>query len=912
MNLLTFLPLFMKKLFASTSLRQGLAVGLLGIFFSGSFYLAPRHHPADDAVAMALEEENEENDGDRVFPDRPDLAIEQENELTRDPATGTVPRERLLVAARYNEAQLALRAQQRPNSGTLASGTWNERGPSNVGGRIRGLLVDPSDVTGNTIWAGSVGGGLWKGTNATTSAIQWRNVNSFLSNLAITSIVATPDTSPQVMYCGTGEGFFNVDAIRGAGIWKSSDGGNTWSQLPSTNNSNFYFVQKLVVHPVTKDLYAATRTGLWRSQNAGATWSAVLSQSTSPASATNAVADIEIGADNTLFVAIGLIFSTDGIYRSSTGNSGSWTKLNTVPGSGLPTSGYERIKLACAPSDANRLYAAFQSSSTRGLLNIYRSSDKGDTWVPLSRPGATASNTTFDYLNGQGWYDLAAAVSPTDANLLYVGGLDLWATSNGGETTPAQVAWTRVSQWNISPASPRFVHADHHAIAFVPSTTGTANQAFFGNDGGIFYTDNAAATGTATPTFATRNNGLNVTQYYAVAMHPTDYNYFLAGAQDNGTQKYTTTGINVTTTATGGDGGFCAIDQFNPAIQFTSYVFNQYRRSLNGGATFSTYNLHATKGSFINPFDYDSRNGALYAAYSNDTCLVWTNAGSPQLAPATTMTFGLGLGVGRVSHVAISPTIRKRIYVGTSTGMVLRVDSASTRRPQTATLRPASPGTSVSCVAVDPTNENHLLVTYSNYGIVSMYESINANAASPTWVSVEGTLPDMPVRWALIDPNNPARALLATEMGVYTTEQLSGSATIWTLANSSLANTRVDMLRYRAGDQTVAAATHGRGMYTSDLFAVTPLAAKSAAPALIANVYPNPFSSQLTVEMGKNTAGPITATLNDALGRRAFSTTLTPAAGRLIMAVPAGLAPGNYVLVVRSNGVQTSRRVVKQ
>ena len=102
-------------------------------------------------------------------------------DLTRDPATGTVPRERLLAAARYNEA--SCQAQQRPTAGALAAANWTERGPSNVGGRILGLLIDPADATGNTMWAGSAGGGLWKATNATSATVQWRNVNSFLTNL---------------------------------------------------------------------------------------------------------------------------------------------------------------------------------------------------------------------------------------------------------------------------------------------------------------------------------------------------------------------------------------------------------------------------------------------------------------------------------------------------------------------------------------------------------------------------------------------------------------------------------------------------------------------------------------------------------------------------------------------------------
>lgn len=800
-----------KPLLSTIKVRQALVGGLLMLLFAGSFQLALETGPQTklDLLHEAREEEEEDEaeDGDRVFADRPDLALEQDIALTRDPATGTVPRERLAAAAAFNQTALASLALQRPSAGSLTGATWAERGPSNVAGRIRSLLVDPADATGSTLWAGSAGGGLWKGTNATSTAVQWQNVNASLTNLAVTTVAAVPGTSPEVLYCGTGEGYFNADAIQGAGIWKSTDGGATWVRLAGTNNSNFYYVQKIAVQPSTGEVYAATRSGLWRSQNAGSTWSLVLS------GAATRVADVEIGTDNTVYAALG-IFSTDGIYRSTTGNAGSWTKLNTLAGSGLPTTGYQRIELACAPSDANRLYAVFQATTGTALLNIYRSTDKGTTWVAMGRPGGG----TNDYTNGQAWYNLAISVSPSDPNAVFVGGLDLWFTADAGNATPANIAWDQQTFWSASTTSPYYVHADHHAIAFIPTTVAPANKAYFGSDGGVAYSADASISNATQPTFSQRNNGLNVTQFYALAMHPTSANYFLGGTQDNGTQRFTTAGLGTTTMATGGDGGFCAIDQTNGNRQFTSYIYNQYRRSTNGGASFANFNISASIGSFINPWEFDSQAGVLYACHNTDTYLAWTNPlTATSVAAATTLTPSLGTGAGKVTHIAVSPLTANRIYVGTNAGKLLRVDNANTATPTVVTLRTGTAGTSVSCVAIDPTDEKHLLLTYSNYGIVSVYETSNADAATPTWTSVEGALPDMPVRWALLDPANPARALLATEMGVYTTEQLSGSSTAWTPASNGLVNTRVDMLRYRPGDKLVAAATHGRGLFTSNV-----------------------------------------------------------------------------------------------
>lgn len=991
-----------KALFSVSQLRQGLAGGFLMLLFAGCFQLALETGPKTmQELLHELSEggEDEEEDGDRVFADRPDLALEQDADLTRDPATGTVPRQRLLAAASFNQAMLASQALQRPTAGSLAGATWVERGPSNVAGRILGMLVDPVDVTGNTIWVGSAGGGLWKGTNATSASVQWQNVNASLTNLAVTTVAAVPGTSPEVLYCGTGEGYFNADAIQGAGIWKSTNGGSTWTQLASTNNSNFYYVQKIAVQPTTGDVYAATRAGLWRSQNGGSTWTRVLGTSATR------VADVEIGADDTLYAALG-IFSTDGIYRSTTGDAGSWTNLNTLAGSGLPTTGYQRIELACAPSDASRLYAVFQATTTNSLLNIYRSTDNGTTWAMVGRPGGG----TTDYTNGQAWYNLAIGVSPADPNTVYVGGLDLWLTTDAGNAIPANITWSRKSIWSNATTANNYVHADHHAIAFVPTATAPANKAYFGSDGGVAYSADASVSNAGEPIFSQRNNGLNVTQFYALAMHPTSFNYFLGGAQDNGTQKFNAAGLGATTVATGGDGGFCAIDQTNGNRQFTSYVYNQYRRSTNGGSTFTTFNLNATVGSFINPWEFDSQAGVLYACYGTDNYLAWTDPlTAVSAASATTSTPSLGTGAGKVTHISVSPLTANRIYVGTNAGKVLRVDDANTASPTVATLRTGTAGTSVSCVVVDPANEKHLLITYSNYGITSVYETVDADAPTPTWNSVEGALPDMPVRWALFDPANTARALLATEMGVYTTEQLNGGSTVWTPASNGLVNTRIDMLRYRPGDKLVGAATHGRGLFTSNVlnpsapfpvmlssftgsrtavgvqlrwqtaselkssyFSVEraldavnyqPLGRLAAAgtstsahaygyldaavqagrthyyrlrqvdldgtstfspvvavavpgtdvaPPLLSSVYPNPFSTELALELGQDPAASVTIALIDAAGRQVFTTTQRPATRQLAVRPPARLAPGSYLLTVGSNGQQSRRRVEKR
>ncbi|UOQ66022.1 T9SS type A sorting domain-containing protein [Hymenobacter volaticus] len=861
-----------------------------------------QHQPNKTGLSQELREEREfeeEEEEDRDREDRPDLAIEQEVALTMDPATGTVPRERLVLAQKYAQRLLAERANQRPTSGSLTLTQWAERGPANVGGRTRALLVDAADPSGNTVWCGSVGGGLWKTTKGLDPNATWQSVDNFFSNLAITALAADPRNA-DIMYFGTGEGFTNADAIRGEGIWKSSNHGQTWEQLSSTTGINFQYIQKLLVHPTTGDLYAGTRAGLFRSSNGGSTWTKVLGAGVG--AVLDRIADIEISANGTLFATAGIgAGQTDGIYRSPSGDANSWIKLNTLANSGLPTTGYERIELACAPSRARRVYAIMESSSTGGVLNLYRSDDGGDTWVTMTLPGGNATALA----SSQAWYDLLAGVSPTNPDLIYVGGLDVFRSTTAADDP---VIWTKVSNWTAARTSAGYLHADHHAIAFA-----TPDICYFGNDGGVSVTMNASVETPALPVFSTRVEGLNITQFYAVAVHPTNVNYFLAGSQDNGTQLFNGVGVVGTTTATGGDGAFCFIDEDEPQFQFTSYVYSQYRRSTNGGTSFSNHNISATLGSFINPTDYDSRSNTMYGGYGANQMFRWLNATTTAGTTATAVPLP---GAGTVTHVTVSPGVANRIYVGTNSGKVLRIDSTlnvAPRAPVITEIRvPAAspaPG-SVSCVAVDRNNEQHLVVTYSNYGVTSVWETTNGGTA---WRNVEGNLPDMPVRWALFDPADGTRIMLATELGVWATDNLAASTVSWQPANNGLANVRVDMLRMRTSDKQVAAATHGRGLYTTDALRVlSTRGAAVAANGFVRNAYPNPFREKLSVELDRPAAAGTVLTLTNMQGRVVHRITARAAAQQLDVQPPATLASGAYILQVKGNGQTATQRVVKQ
>lgn len=745
-------------------------------------------------------------ESEHQLPDEgPALYARFETEMTKDVALGYVPRERLAYALEYTR-----QLQQSAVRDAIPGIVWTERGPDNVSGRTRAVLFDPNDPTGKAVFAGGVGGGIWKTNDITAAKPVWVPVDDLMANLAISTLAADP-LNPQVLYAGTGEGWYNFDAIRGDGIFKSTNGGATWSALASTvGNPDFQYVQKIVVHPVTGHVYAATRSaasgsgGVFRSADGGATWTKVLGNGLGASS--DRAADLEIAADNSIYAAMGIL-QTDGIYRSTTGDAGSWTKLNTGT-NGFPTSAFFRCEIACAPSNASTLYVLTEQASTGGLYNIYKSTNSGSTWTTLPKPlwnDQSCSSTSNDFTRGQGWYDLIAAVDPTNANRVLIGGIDLFLSTDGGNT------WTQKSSWWGGCSRP-YVHADQHAIVFQP---GNPNVVLFGNDGGVYRSTDGGNT------FSFKGWNYNVTTYYSCAMHPNAGNHqFLAGSQDNGTQLYYAPGINTTIEALGGDGGYCHIDQDQPSYQFASYVFANIYRSSDGGNTFSSVFSNSSVGNFINPSAYDNINNVLYFNYGNP--YNGTNYGlygrivnATTSNTVTTVNISSASGTSFFTHLTVSPNTSNRIFIGTSNGRVIRVDNANGSASATLIGTPVA-NNNVSCIAVQNGNDNHLLVTYSNYGVTSVWQTTNGGT---TWTSVEGNLPDMPIWWVLFNPNNSDQAMLATETGVWTTDDLNGTSTIWSPASTGMPNVSTRMLQIRSSDRLVIAATHGRGLFSTDVFA---------------------------------------------------------------------------------------------
>jgi photosystem II stability/assembly factor-like uncharacterized protein len=713
---------------------------------------------------------------------------------------------------------------------------WTELGPANIGGRTRALLINPTDPS--IMYAAGVAGGVWKTTDAGAS---WQALGDLLPNLAVCSLAFEPGDA-NVIYAGTGEGFFNGDMVRGAGIFKTTDAGANWTYLDATAGPDFYYVNDIVVSNVdTRRLYAATRTGVWRSLDAGASWARVLVPESLPGvvvqgGCLDLAIRTDVGSDY-IFAACGS-FSQATVFRNTSAGDtdaggAQWTPVLREPGIG-------RTTLAIAPSDQNVIYALASSIEAgtydRGLFAVFRSTMGGDagSWTAQVRNTNTTklntvllSNALFALMTecnsgsgsqffNQGWYDNAIAVDPVDANRVWAGGVDLFCSDDGGTN------WGIASYWWADKDDPQYVHADQHVILFHPQYDGVTNKTMFAaNDGGVFRTDDArartargrgAACEVENGAFRWRalNNNYGVTQFYYGLPFPNGASY-IGGTQDNGTLRGTdASGASGWSIAFGGDGGYVAID---PTATNTIYVETtrlSIRKSVDGGNNYigSTNGINESSSNFlfINPFIMDPIDpqtlwtGGRVLWRTSNGADIWTQASAE-------------IGGGSVSAIAVASDDSDKVIAGTSAGFIHLTDRGT--RSNASTVWPSARPRQgvVSWVAFDPNNAATVYATYSTFGGEHVWKSVDGGA---NWAAIDGAgetaIPDIPVHSIVVDSANSARLFLGTDLGVFVS--LDGGQS-WAKENNGFASAVTESLSLgvSGGFTYLFAFTHGRSVW---------------------------------------------------------------------------------------------------
>ena len=694
---------------------------------------------------------------------------------------------------------------------------------STTSGRVTAIAVDTSDATGNTVYIGGAEGGVWKTTNGGTN---WTPLTDSQSSLATGSIAVDPNNHLNV-YVGLGEENFNLDQYYGGGLLKSTNGGTSWTQIGTAyfggpeSSQEFFggsYIGAIAIQPgagaSTPVLLAASEissgsqganSGIWRSTDGGTTWARVLPTTADENSYGTSVIFV---SNTTAYAAIGGIFgdSNSGVYMST--NAGqTWTAANGSSTTVLPTgANVGRITLVAAPSTVTTLYAAIASNVnvSSGLAGMFKSTDGGTTWNPITTPlGTGGGGSTNDFCGSQCWYDMPVAVSPTNASLLYAGGSYNYTAGNGGiyMSTNGGTSWSSVNPGTMSSEGQ---HPDFHAIAFAAG----AGKLYVGNDGGMWSTTQVGATSLA---WTNLNATLAITQFYpGLSISDGSANLALDGTQDNGTQLYS--GSSWQTVACG-DGAWTAIDPTNSNTMWSGCVpQNAYvLKSTNGGSTWNSASTGINTGdpvAFIPPLVMDLKNpSTLY--FGTNHVYQTTNGGTAWASISPDLTNGSG----DLTAIAVSPVSSTNLFAGTSNNLVwYTINTGGTWTQITSGLPPRYP----TMVQGDPQSSTTFYVTFSGFSGFgdSLGHVFKCTTATTSCSDISSNLPNIPANDIVIDPAVANTFYLATDVGVFKT---TNGGTSWATFSNGLPNVVVVGMKLHAASRTLRAATHGRSAWDISL-----------------------------------------------------------------------------------------------
>lgn len=680
---------------------------------------------------------------------------------------------------------------------TAGSISWDERGPANVQGRIRSVVVDPRDTAGNTWFVGSVGGGVWKTTDGGNT---WQDLTSGLPNLS-TSTIAMCNSNPDVLYVGTGEGYYNIDAIGGSGIWKSTDGGNTWNQLSSTTNAaQFRDVMRIVVNPnnanevvvATSHNITTSSSGyskILRSTDGGNSWTETLTNK-------NDIQQVVANPSNfkNLYAAV----YGKGVYKST--DAGSTWAFSSV---GLDFINLGRLELSVSPVNSQNLFLV---ADQNGSAMFYFSSDAGASWNKI-KPDK-------NWLGGQGWYDNVVTADLFDQYSCYVGGIDIMKITVSGTsitTTPITDVYHQYHQPS------KGVHPDQHVITLFTLNQGQKTfRMIVGNDGGVFYSDDAGSH------FSKTGKGLNVTQFYSVDKRNGSPQY-IGGTQDNGT-RLSPKGIipDATTSwpmAVGGDGFASVWNYSNPSLLLASLYNDQIVKSTDGGYNFN-YSApplpENDDAPFITHLAKSNQDPDLIFTFSKAG--IWRSDNFADSWNLITLQSGAFDGGRSFTQVEISLVDPQVVWAATKIGPQ---DSVLVSTDGGFTFYKTNPfnisqALRVSGFATDPIDRNTAYVLCSAANNPKIFRTTDLGKS---WQELSGFgsaqsssngFPDVAVYSLLVMPFNTNIIWAGTEIGIFESTDNGAS---WHPLQSNLPATSIWQMRI-VNDQIIVA-THGRGAWTT-------------------------------------------------------------------------------------------------
>ena len=787
--------------------------------------------------------------------------------LLADPSTGEIPRN-----ARAHELAFAKRFKGKTTSDAFAkvqaNDQWSFAGPNALGGRTRAIAQDITNE--QTLIAAGISSGIFKSTDLGKT---WRKTLRNDQLPSITSIVQ--DQRPgktQRWYAGTGEFYGNSSDLNGDGIYLSTDAGESWELLPSTQSKTpntwdgaFEFVYSVAMDQSNlqqDELYAATALGgIHRSTDGGKTFRAVLGGLGNQFSLGTEVVVTPSGIVYATMSQIGgggATSKSKGIWRSNDGVK--W--VNITPAE-FPAESY-RIVIEVNPKDENQLFffgftpnSGKRSTNFRGdvewnSLWQYRyvsgdGSGSGGSWEDRSSNLPNLGGE-FGNLITQSGYDLVVKVHPLDTNVLFIGGTNLFRSSSGFKDT-LQTAWiggykpgTKRPYFDIYPSQ----HPDQHALIFLKSDP---QKAISANDGGLQITDDCIKGAT---TWREINETYITSQFYTIAIDHGDQHRktIMGGLQDNGT--YLTKGLNpldpwkMTLTY---DGAFCAIAKNASRYYMSAQQGRIVSMKLDDeGNILEKGRIDPAGGKdylFINPFTLDHANeNIMYVAGGS---ILWRNndlSTVPMNTWDSTSVNWDSLSATRlpagelISSVSASVKPAHRVYYGTNKGNLYRLDESQTGNPIPKNITGnAFPDGNIQSIAIDPRDADNMIIVFSNYNVISLFQSTDGG---DSWTAIAGNLEVNPngsgtgpsCRWAEIVPlTSGFKVYVGTSIGLFSTGNLNGNFTCWEQEGKDvIGNAVITMMDIRHSDGYMAIASHGAGVFSTNSHQLPP---KIASPQLI-------------------------------------------------------------------------------
>lgn len=643
------------------------------------------------------------------------------------------------------ESDFRARLAQKKELNQRSAANWSLLGPvysDNMygNGRVNSIKVDPSNAS--TLYACTPAGQLWKSTNSGGS---WAVISEGIPAAGVTDVAIDP-TNSNILYAITGDADRAIYHPSSKGLYKSTNGGASWVNTGLTYTiANGVVLTSVRIHPVNTNIILVSGTnGIWRSTNSGASFTQVN---------TTSIRDLAFNPENPATVFAGS--KSTAVFLRSYDAGATWTQIT----SGLPTSTTaRRFALDVSPVDTNYVYLIATNTSDN-MEGFYLSIDGGTTFTQKA-------STTPNIPNGQGWYNLAVAADPVSATTVYVAGLSIYRSTNGGTTLT-----------NIS-----VPHVDVHDLQF------NGTDLLASSDGGVYKYSGG--------TWSDISSNLSIAQPYGIGLSPTNANLIISGHQDNGTNV--TSNLADWDAVSGGDGMIAFIDRTNTNRMYCTYQNGVLRRSTNGGSSFSTLKT-LTGGYWVTPFMQDPIDantiyaGGTYLEKSIDGGTTWTN-----ISPSN----------GQVRWFDVARTNNQIIYYVTSSAIYKTIDGGTNWTNVSGTV----PTTTHLCVHIDVNDPDKVYVTLASTSTNQVYYTSNGGT---TWTNISSGLPSISANTIVTQIGLTDAAYCGTDLGVY--YRNPAISTTWQPYNTGLPSIPVRDLEIQYNTGKIRAATFGRSIWESPL-----------------------------------------------------------------------------------------------